>query len=337
MKDRLWGLARLLIILVGMGILVYPSVSEYLSEKNSSVAVSTYDDSIRRMEQTRIEELRAQAEAYNQRLAESNGFSKPALDEYNNPITPEDYWDILDVDGNGMMGYISIPRINVTIPVYHGTSEEVLQVAVGHMQNTSLPVGGENTHAVLSGHRGLPSKALFTDLDQVQIGDVFYLTVLNETLYYQVDQILTVLPNETDALAIAKVEDHVTLVTCTPYGVNSHRLLVRGTRMDYTPETGEAAPVGEVELSPWMKMPMQYRHLLLGLAVLAGILLLRALVVWIRKKFREGGNPQYEIEKVSLRSRFCAGFPFYPVCFDYVLSADCCSGTSGKSGTLVQH
>lgn len=215
MKDRLWGLARLLIILVGVGILVYPSVSEYLSEKNSSVAVSTYDDSIRRMEQAHMEELRAQAEAYNQRLAENNGFSKPALDEYNNPITPEDYWDILDVDGNGMMGYISIPRINVTIPVYHGTSEEVLQVAVGHMQNTSLPVGGENTHAVLSGHRGLPSKALFTDLDQVQVGDLFSLTVLNETLYYRVDQILTVLPNETDALAIEKGKDYVTLVTCT--------------------------------------------------------------------------------------------------------------------------
>ena len=285
MKNRLWGLARLLIILVGVGILVYPSVSEYLFEKNSSVAVSTYDDSIRRMEQTRMDELRAQAEAYNQRLAESNGFSKPALDEYNNPITPEDYWDILDVDGNGMMGYITIPRIHVTIPMYHGTEEEVLQVAIGHLQNTSLPVGGESTHAVLSGHRGLPSKALFTDLDQVQIGDVFYLTVLNETIYYQVDQILTVLPNETDALAITKGEDHVTLVTCTPYGVNSHRLLVRGTRMDYTPETGEAAPVGEVELSPWMKMPMQYRHLLLGLAALAGILLLRGLVGLIRKLF----------------------------------------------------
>lgn len=286
MKNRLWGLARLLIILVGVGILVYPSVSEYLFEKNSSVAVSTYDDSIRRMEQAHMDELRSQAEAYNQRLAENNGFSKPALDEYNNPITPEDYWDILDVDGNGMMGYITIPRIHVTIPMYHGTEEEVLQVAIGHLQNTSLPVGGESTHAVLSGHRGLPSKALFTDLDQVQIGDVFYLTVLNETIYYQVDQILTVLPNETDALAITKGEDHVTLVTCTPYGVNSHRLLVRGTRMDYTPETGEAAPVGEVELSPWMKMPMQYRHLLLGLAALAGILLLRGLVGLIRKLFR---------------------------------------------------
>lgn len=286
MKNRLWGLARLLIILVGVGILVYPSVSEYLFEKNSSVAVSTYDDSIRRMEQAHMDELRSQAEAYNQRLAENNGFSKPALDEYNNPITPEDYWDILDVDGNGMMGYITIPRIHVTIPMYHGTSEEVLQVAIGHLQNTSLPVGGESTHAVLSGHRGLPSKALFTDLDQVQIGDVFYLTVLNETIYYQVDQILTVLPNETDALAITKGEDHVTLVTCTPYGVNSHRLLVRGTRMDYTPETGEAAPAGEVELSLWMKMPMQYRHLLLGLAALAGILLLRGLVGLIRKLFR---------------------------------------------------
>ena len=286
MKNRLWGLARLLIILVGVGILVYPSVSEYLFEKNSSVAVSTYDDSIRRMEQAHMDELRSQAQAYNQRLAENNGYSKPALDEYNNPITPEDYWDILNVDGNGMMGYITIPRIHVTIPMYHGTEEEVLQVAIGHLQNTSLPVGGESTHAVLSGHRGLPSKALFTDLDQVQIGDVFYLTVLNETLYYQVDQILTVLPNETDALAITKGEDHVTLVTCTPYGVNSHRLLVRGTRMDYTPETGEAAPVGEVELSPWMKMPMQYRHLLLGLAALAGILLLRGLVGLIRKLFR---------------------------------------------------
>lgn len=286
MKNRLWSLARLLIILVGVGILVYPSVSEYLFEKNSSVAVSTYDDSIRRMEQTRMDELRAQAEAYNQRLAEDNGFSKPALDEYNNPITPEDYWDILDIDDNGMMGYISIPRINVTIPMYHGTSEEVLQVAVGHLQNTSLPVGGENTHAVLSGHRGLPSKALFTDLDQVQVGDLFSLTVLNETLYYRVDQILTVLPNETDALAIVKGGDYVTLVTCTPYGVNSHRLLVRGARIDYTPENGTAAPEAEVELSAWMKMPMQYRHLLLGLAVLAGIMLLRALVVWIRKKFR---------------------------------------------------
>ena len=285
MKNRLWGLARLLIILVGVGILVYPSVSEYLFEKNSSVAVSTYDDSIRRMEQAHMEELRSQAQAYNRRLAQDNGYSKPALDEYNNPITPEDYWDILNVDGNGMMGYITIPRIHVTIPMYHGTEEEVLQVAIGHLQNTSLPVGGESTHAVLSGHRGLPSKALFTDLDQVQIGDVFYLTVLNETIYYQVDQILTVLPNETDALAITKGEDHVTLVTCTPYGVNSHRLLVRGTRMDYTPETGEAAPVGEVELSPWMKMPMQYRHLLLGLAALAGILLLRGLVGLIRKLF----------------------------------------------------
>ena len=285
MKNRLWGLARLLIILVGVGILVYPSVSEYLFEKNSSVAVSTYDDSIRRMEQAHMDELRSQAQAYNRRLAQDNGYSKPALDEYNNPITPEDYWDILNVDGNGMMGYITIPRIHVTIPMYHGTEEEVLQVAIGHLQNTSLPVGGESTHAVLSGHRGLPSKALFTDLDQVQIGDVFYLTVLNETIYYQVDQILTVLPNETDALAITKGEDHVTLVTCTPYGVNSHRLLVRGTRMDYTPETGEAAPVGEVELSPWMKMPMQYRHLLLGLAALAGILLLRGLVGLIRKLF----------------------------------------------------
>ena len=285
MKNRLWGLARLLIILVGVGILVYPSVSEYLFEKNSSVAVSPYDDSIRRMEQAHMDELRSQAEAYNRRLAQDNGYSKPALDEYNNPITPEDYWDILNVDGNGMMGYITIPRIHVTIPMYHGTEEEVLQVAIGHLQNTSLPVGGESTHAVLSGHRGLPSKALFTDLDQVQIGDVFYLTVLNETLYYQVDQILTVLTNETDALAITKGEDHVTLVTCTPYGVNSHRLLVRGTRMDYTPETGEAAPVGEVELSPWMKMPMQYRHLLLGLAALAGILLLRGLVGLIRKLF----------------------------------------------------
>lgn len=285
MKEKLWGFVRLLVILVGVGILVYPSLSEYVYEKNSSMAVSSYDDSIRRMEQARKDELRGQAEAYNRRLAEENGFSKPALDEYNNPITPPDYWDILDVDGNGMMGYISIPRMNVTIPMYHGTSEEVLQVAIGHLQNTSLPVGGESTHTVLSGHRGLPSKALFTDLDQVQVGDVFYLTVLNQTNCYQVDQILTVLPHETDELSIVKGEDYVTLVTCTPYGVNSHRLLVRGTRIPYTPQSGETIPTADVEISAWMKLPMQYRHLIIGLAALAGILLLRGLVFYIRKLF----------------------------------------------------
>ena len=275
-KDTLWRLARLLVILLGIGILVYPSLSEYLSERNGSRATASYDDSVLQLEQARLDQLLAQAQEYNRQLAGTSTGKAPLSDDDGDPVTPESYWDLLNVDSAGMMGYIEIPRLNTTIPIYHGTSEAVLQVGVGHLQNTSLPVGGESTHAALSGHRGLPTRSLFTDLDQMEVGDRFYIKVLNETLCYTVDQILTVLPHEMDALAIEEGKDYVTLITCTPYGINSHRLLVRGVRTPYDPQQHQ----NEIaESASYLSgMPAQYRHLLIGVVVLVVVLLLRFLV-----------------------------------------------------------
>lgn len=275
-KDTLWRLARLLVILLGIGILVYPSLSEYLSERNGSRATASYDDSVLQMEQARLDQLLAQAQEYNRQLAGTSTGKAPLSDDEGDPVTPESYWDLLNVDSAGMMGYIEIPRLNTAIPIYHGTSEAVLQVGVGHLQNTSLPVGGESTHAALSGHRGLPTRSLFTDLDQMEVGDRFYIKVLNETLCYTVDQILTVLPHEMDALAIEEGKDYVTLITCTPYGINSHRLLVRGVRTPYDPQQHQNE-IAE-SASYLSSMPAQYRHLLIGVVVLVVVLLLRFLV-----------------------------------------------------------
>lgn len=294
MKDKLWWIVRLLIILLGVGILAYPSVSEYLSERNGSRATASYDDTVRQLEQARLDQLLAQAQEYNRQLADVSSGKAPLSDDNGNPITPESYWDLLNVDSStGIMAYITIPRLGTTIPIYHGTSEAVLQVGVGHLQNTSLPVGGESTHAALSGHRGLPTASLFTDLDQMQVGDQFYIKILNETLAYEVDQILTVLPSEMDALAIVPGEDYVTLITCTPYGVNSHRLLVRGHRVPYTPEA--EAQAMETQKPGWFQsLPMQYRHLLIGLGIVLVIVVLRILIGVLLRRFRKGRKRKHE-------------------------------------------
>lgn len=283
-KDTLQRLIRLLVILVGIGILVYPSLSEYLSELNSSRTTASYDDSVAQMEQERLDQLLAQAQEYNRQLAGASAGKAPLSDDNGNPITPESYWDLLNVDSTGMMGYIEIPKLNTTIPIYHGTDEAVLQVGVGHLQNTSLPVGGESTHTALSGHRGLPTRSLFTDLDQLAVGDRFYIKVLNQTLCYTVDQILTVLPTEMEALAIEEGQDYATLITCTPYGINSHRLLVRGVRTPYDPRQHESEQ--EQALSLWQRLPIQYRHLATGLAVLLVILLLRWIIILLVRLYK---------------------------------------------------
>ena len=284
MRDKLRGLVRLLIILLGVGILVYPSLSEYLSERNASRATASYDDTVQKLEKQQMDELLAQAQAYNRQLADAASGKAPLSDDNGNPVTPENYWDLLNLNSAGMMAYITIPRLDTTIPIYHGTEEAVLQVGVGHLQNTSLPVGGESTHAALSGHRGLPTASLFTDLDQMQMGDQFYIKVLDRTLAYEVDQILTVLPTEMDALAIEPGQDYVTLITCTPYGINSHRLLVRGHRVPYDPQT--AAAKQEAPRSWFQRLPMQYRHLLIGLGVVLVIVVLRILVGLLLRKSR---------------------------------------------------
>ena len=275
MNDKLRKLLRAVIVLIGIGILVYPSLSEYLQQQNASRAVASYDDSVKRTEQARLDALLEEALEYNRMLASSTGFSKPPTDENGNPITPDSYERLLNLNGDGMMGYITIPKLNSTIRIYHGTDESVLQVGAGHLQNTSLPVGGESSHAALSGHRGLPTADLFTDLDRLEIGDEFYIKVLDRTFCYTVDQIVTVLPDETEELAIQKDKDLVTLITCTPYGVNSHRLLVRGVRTPFD-ETQEIPVYENTEIKHfWYGLPVQYRHMLIG----AGVIIV-FLIVW---------------------------------------------------------
>jgi sortase A len=295
MGEKLRRWIAPLIILIGIAVLVYPSLSEYLSQKNSSRAVSVYDDSVSRMETEEKQKMLEAAREYNRQLVESAGYEKPRIDEHGNPVSLDSYEDILDVNGLGMMGYIAIPLLNETIPIYHGTDESVLQTGVGHLKNTSFPVGGASTHAVLSGHRGLPTASLFTDLDAMQEGDRFYIKVLDETLCYTVDRIVTVLPEETQELAIQPDGDYVTLVTCTPYGVNSHRLLVRGVRTPYTEETeSEYAKSEEKRITFWEQLPIQYRHMLLGACAIIIFLLVRFIVMLILKKTRKKGESEHE-------------------------------------------
>ncbi len=287
MQKKLQSVIRLLCILIGAAILLYPSLSTYLSEKNGSRAAGNYDGLVEQQNEAVRQATLQQAIDYNCILAEEQKDEGiPLTDAQGIPLCREDYWDILDLTGNGMMGYIVLPTLNETIPIYHSTEESVLQVGVGHVVNTSFPVGGPSTHAALSGHRGLPSASLFTNLDQVKIGDCFYIKVMDQVLAYQVDQILTVLPEDTKELAIVPGKDYVTLVTCTPYGVNSHRLLVRGTRIPYTAPTDGEALIPEAEGSFLAKIPMQYRHLLLGLLVILIFLLLRWCVMKAAKLIR---------------------------------------------------
>jgi len=249
LSERLRNLLPVLVITSGVLVLFYPTISNYLNERNNSRVVSSYDTTVQELEEEKRLRILQSAYDYNQNLLALNGYEPPRRDGEGNDLPVENYEDILNVNGDGVMGYITLPKLSETAAIYHGSSESVLQSGIGHLENTSLPVGGESTHAALSGHRGLPSKRLFTDLNQMAVGDIFYITVLGETLAYQVDQILTVLPHEMEALAIESGKDYVTLITCTPYGVNSHRLLVRGTRIPYEEaeeiqsESDSAAPV----------------------------------------------------------------------------------------------
>ncbi|MBP5261524.1 MAG: class C sortase [Clostridiales bacterium] len=225
MKDR-W-LSILIAVLIGAGaaLLLYPTISNYIHSKNSASAIANYNTVYQNTAEERKQELILQAEQYNERLYTANS---PLYE----PSQVTGYNDTLDLTGTGIMGYIDIDKIGVELPIYHGVDEGVLQIGVGHLEGTSLPVGGENTHCVLSGHRGLPSARLFTDLDEMEIGDRFTVTVLDRVLTYEVDQIRIVLPEEVSELTIRDGKDYCTLVTCTPYGINTHRLLISGIRVE---------------------------------------------------------------------------------------------------------
>ncbi len=222
-----------LIFLTGLSVLLYPTISDYINEKNSSRAIANYDVAIEQMEEEDYTKEWESAIAYNEYLAEFDNLSVAAIVEEER----EDklYDNLLNITGNGIMASIKIPSVKINLPIYHGTAEAVLQVASG----------GESTHAILTGHRGLPSAKLFTDLDRLEVGDVFYIKVLGEILEYQIDQIEIVLPEEVEGLSIVPGEDYVTLVTCTPYGINSHRMLIRGTRIPYDGKYEE-----EVKMKP---------------------------------------------------------------------------------------
>lgn len=237
----------------GLSLLLYPTVSNYWNTLHASRAVATYVDAVQNMGEDKRREMLQKAIEYNKSLTSDN--QRLTISS----ARRQEYESILDVDGNGMIGYIEIPNVNITLPVYHGTNDDVLQIAVGHLDWTSLPVGGTSTHCVLSGHRGLPSAKLFTNLDQVKEGDTFVIRVLDEVLTYEVDQIRIVEPAAVDDLMIENGKDYCTLVTCTPYGVNSHRLLVRGHRVENESEsirvTSEAIQIEPLIVAPAIAIP----------------------------------------------------------------------------------
>lgn len=242
-KSKVLNIIITVIFVTGLIILLYPSVSNYINSKNASKVIDSYRETVDNSDPAGLEKAFEEAQAYNKELAgKPEAFFKPEIiNGYNNT---------LDVTGTGIMGYVEIDKIDVELPIYHGVEKEVLQVGAGHLPGTSLPVGGDSTHAVLSGHRGLPSSKLFSDLDKMEVGDTFCIIIHDKVLTYQVDQIKIVLPTETDDLRIVKGKDYCTLLTCTPYGVNSHRLLVRGKRVD-TPEAIDIRVINEaVKVDP---------------------------------------------------------------------------------------
>lgn len=230
-KKHISTIIIALIFLAGLGFLLYPTVSNLWNRAHQSRAIATYTKQVEKLDDSQNKEMLKAARKYNKSLLKKSDHWKLSKKE------KKEYESLLDVSGTGIMGYIEVPKIDCSLPIYHGTDEGALQIAIGHLEGSSLPVGGKSTHCVLSGHRGLPSARLFTDLDQMEEGDVFVLNVLGRKLAYEVDQIKVVLPDEMSDLEIVQGKDLCTLVTCTPYGINTHRLLVRGHRTKYIEET----------------------------------------------------------------------------------------------------
>ena len=270
MKKNKIGILLVVMLFVGVCGLLYPSVSQYWNSKTQTKAVENYREILDSLKSEDYDDFFQEAENYN---VELNKLNFP-LNDYHNL---KGYNDILNVSQTGIMGYVSIPKLGVELPLYHGISAEVLNKACGHVEGTSLPIGGENTHCVLSAHRGLPHAKLFTELDKMEVGDTFTITVIDRTVTYQVDQIKVVLPNETSDIQIAQGEDLCTLLTCTPYGINSHRLLVRGKRIE------SAAPVLHVTSNAY-----RIDSLVATPAVAAPILLILLIVLMI--KYRDKGS-----------------------------------------------
>ena len=274
-----------LFFLLALGLTVYPIFSSRYNEAHQSQIHTEYQDAVQALPDTAVPEARAKAQAYNEELWSSivrhGSYSKDSVTS-----AVEEYAQLLDLTGTGTMGYVHIPKLGVSLPIYHGTEEETLDRGVGHLIGSSLPIGGSNTHTILTGHSGLASQKMFSDLDKLEIGDTFYLEVLNEVLAYEVDQVNTVLPHDTTYLGLEEGKDLCTLVTCTPFGVNTHRLLVRGHRIPYTPANTEnpAIELAETEESVDSTWEQEYeKGVYLAIGIVA-IICLILFVVWLTQK-----------------------------------------------------
>lgn len=282
-----WGfLASLLLFAAGAGIFLYPAASNLLAESRQKGVIRSYEALVEEKDPESLREAWEEAEIYNENLA-----GDPVHDPFilgSGYVLPENYNQVLNPGGDGVMGYLEIPKLSLYLPVYHGTGQEVLERGVGHLEATALPIGGENRHPVLSAHRGLPSAELFTRLDEMEKGDFFYIHVLGEVLAYEVDQIEVILPEELELLRPEEERDLVTLLTCTPYAVNTHRLLVRGTRIPYEePEKEEERPAA----APYKDTGWRAEYALAtGLAILAALTLFFAGLLFSRRKRRRRGK-----------------------------------------------
>ena len=272
-NDRIINLALIGVMVLGVLIVAYPTFSDWWNSYHQTRAIASYSEKVAALDTAEADRMLAEAEAYNAELIEKEHRFAPTEEDL------EYYNSILDVTGTGIMGYIEIPKLHISLPIYHGSDETVLQIAVGHLEGTSLPVGGTGTHAALTGHRGLPSARLFTDIDQLVDGDHFAVHILNRTVTYEVDQIHIVLPEEMEDLQIDPEKDYCTLITCTPYGINSHRLLVRGRRVENDPEIADVTADAQ-QVQPGLTA--------LGIAIpMLTIALIYILIVTSRKASRK--------------------------------------------------
>ncbi|MCD8090054.1 MAG: class C sortase [Clostridiales bacterium] len=263
--DRIVTAVLVAVLVAGLVIMLYPPVSSWWNKKVQTSVVNGYEEKVMSMAPEEAEEMIEAAEAYNEALYQVGSF-----ETLSNPEAVSGYYDTLDITGTGIMGYITIDKIDVLLPIYHGTSESVLSAGAGHLEGTSLPVGGENTHCVISSHRGLPGATLFTDLDLLEPGDTFTITIFDRIYTYEVDKISIVLPTEFENLYIEDGQDYVTLMTCTPYGINTHRLLVRGKR------------AGGVGMNRLIRITSQaYRVDTVIVAIVVAMPILAVLLIWL--------------------------------------------------------
>lgn len=296
MKRKFLNILFGLIFLTGFGILTYPTISDQWNTYRQSRLISSYEEAVSTLEPEDYSREWELARSFDDSLVRNNIYGD-VFGDLEEDLTGTEYWKVLNIAGDGVMGYLSIPKINIKLSVYHGTAEDVLQTGVGHLNGTKLPIGGVSTHSVLSAHRGLPSARLFTDIDQMERGDKFYIHILDDTLAYEVDQILDMVDKDDmetleGALQIVPGEDYVTLFTCTPYAVNSHRLLVRGTRVPYNGEE-------EVESTPvdtMLKTVRNYYMLYLILGLSVTILVILAMRILFKPRKRAGGAGQGDEE-----------------------------------------